>query len=67
MKSTELAALLFVALWLQYVSKAVPFPASMNFQYERMQKIKKPQKTTSVRRKLFSDNLQIEENPQKTM
>ena len=64
MKSTKLAALLFVALWLQYVTKAAPFPASMNFQYEKIQKTKKPQKTTANRRKLFPDSMKIEEIPQ---
>ena len=64
MKSTELAALLFVALWLQYVTKVAPFPASVNIQYEKIQKIKKPQKTTSHRRKLFPDNMKIEDIPQ---
>ena len=64
MKTTELAALLFVALWLQYVTKVAPFPASVNIQYEKIQKIKKPQKTTSHRRKLFPDNMKIEDIPQ---
>ena len=64
MKTTELAALLFVALWLQHVTKVAPFPATVNIQYEKIQKIKKPQKTTSHRRKLFPDDMQIEENPQ---
>ena len=64
MKTTELAALLFIALWLQYVTKVAPFPASVNIQYEKTQKIKKPQKMTSHRRKLFPDNMKIEETPQ---
>ena len=64
MKTTELAALLFVDLWLQYVTKVAPFPASVNIQYEKIQKIKKPQKMTSHRRKLFPDDMKIEEIPQ---
>ena len=64
MKSTELAALLFVALWLQHMTKVAPFPASLNIQYEKIQRIKKPQKILSNKQKLFPDNMKIEETPQ---
>ena len=63
MKSTELAALLFVALWLQYVSKAAPFPPTLTVQYEKTQKIKRPKQAT-VRRKMFPKEMQIEDKPQ---
>ena len=64
MKTTELAALLFVALWLQYISKVASFMSPITVEYETVQKIKKSHKTTSTRRKLFPKTLSIEANPQ---
>ena len=61
MKSTELADFLFLALWLQYITKVASLPAALNIQYEKIQKVKKPQKTVSNKRKLFPESMKIEE------
>ena len=64
MKTTELAALLFIALWLQYISKVASFMSPITVEYEAVQKIKKPHKTVSTRCKLFPKTLSIEVDPQ---
>ena len=64
MKSTELAALLFVALWLQYITKVVPLPSSLTIEYEEVQKVKKSHKASSTKCKLFPKTMKIETLPQ---
>ena len=48
MKTAELVSLLFVALWLQYISKVASFMSPITVEYEAVQKIKKPYKTGST-------------------
>ena len=63
MKTTELAALLFVALWLQYISKVASVMSPITVEYETVPKIKKPQKTTLIKCKLFPKMMTIEAYP----
>ena len=63
MKTAELAALLFIALWLQYISKVASFMSPITVEYEAVQKIKKPYKIGSTRRKMFPKTLSIETEP----
>ena len=63
MKTTELAALLFVALWLQYISKVASVMSPITVEYETVPKIKKPQRTTPIKCKLFLKTMTIEAYP----
>ena len=64
MKSTEIAALLFVALWLQYITKTIAFPSSLTVEYEEVQKVKKSHKASTTRQKMFPKTMKIEAVPQ---
>ena len=64
MKSTEIVALLFVALWLQYITKVVSLPSSLEVKYEEVQKVKKSHKTAASKCRLFPKTMKIETIPQ---
>ena len=64
MKSTELAALLFVALWLQYITKVTSLPSSLEIEYQEVQKVKKSHKTSPRSAKCFQRTMIIEQFPQ---
>ena len=64
MKFTELAALLFVALWLQYITKMVSLPSSLEVEYKEVQKVKKSRKISPTKCKMFPKTMKIEDVPQ---